>query len=366
MILNTREVDFTKEPMFFGQPLGIQRFDKFKYPIFDKLTERQMGLFWRPQEVSLQKDRNDYAQLRPEHKFIFTSNLKYQTMLDSVQGRGPLATLGPIISLPELEACVTAWQFFEQIHSRSYTHIIKNLYPNPEEIFDSILSDPMIMARAKSVTQAYDHLDNVNHPVLVTGSVNIEEEKKRRALYRALININILEGIRFYVSFACTFAFGEMKLMEGSAKIISLIARDEAQHLAITQHILNLYTKEENDPYMKKVMAEDREWVVGQVRNAVDEEKVWAKHLMSMGSMIGVSEPLLCDYIEWMANKRLKAIGFEPIYDQKASANPLPWTQHWLNSRELQNAPQETEIESYIVGGLKQDVSADMFKEFKL
>ena len=234
--------------MFFGQPLGVQRYDEYKYPVFDKLTQQQLGYFWRPEEVSLQKDRSDYQTLSDEQKHIFTSNLKYQIMLDSVQGRGPGMAFIPYCSLPELEACMTVWEFMEMIHSRSYTYIIKNVYSNPGEVFDTILDDENVMSRAASVTESYDTLlkKHINMTMELCGnlqekviSLAIERRELKRKLYRAIANVNILEGIRFYVSFACSFAFGENKLMEGSAKILSLIARDESQHLVITQNILN-------------------------------------------------------------------------------------------------------------------------------
>ena len=245
-VFNAEKVDTKKQPMFFGRPLGVQRYDLYKYPIFDKLTQQQLGYFWRPEEVSLQKDRADYANLRPEQKHIFTSNLKYQILLDSVQGRGPSMAFMPYCSLPELEACMEVWGFMEMIHSRSYTYIIKNVYPDASEVFDKILDDEKIIERAKSVTEAYDDFINAAQRWGASGmwstdwkdSPNMEVERKelKRKLYRAVTNVNILEGIRFYVSFACSFAFGELKLMEGSAKIISLIARDENQHLALTQN----------------------------------------------------------------------------------------------------------------------------------
>jgi len=251
-------VDFTKQPMFFGEDNAVQRFDTYKYPIFDKLNNHQLGLFWRPEEVSLQKDRNDWQELRPEQKHIFTSNLRYQTLLDSVQGRGPCLAFLPFCSLPELEGCILTWDFMESIHSRSYTYIIKNVYSQPGDVFDKILTDKYITERAEAVTKTYDELINDGQRWLLDGEVQgISTKELKRKLWRALVNVNILEGIRFYVSFACSFAFGELKLMEGSAKIISLIARDESQHLAVSQHIIKNYKNSENDKEMLEVIAED-------------------------------------------------------------------------------------------------------------
>ena len=374
-VFNTQEVDTKKQPMFFGAPLGIQRYDSYKYPIFDKLTQQQLGYFWRPEEISLQKDRGDYQTLRPEQKHIFTSNLKYQIMLDSVQGRGPGMAFAPYCSLPELEACMKVWEFMEMIHSRSYTYIIKNVYSDPSDVFDTILSDERIMERAASVTEAYnDFINSAQHYgtselwKYAQESVpyaQAERYELKRKLFRAVANVNILEGIRFYVSFACSFAFGELKLMEGSAKIIGLIARDESQHLVITQNILNKW-KEGDDPDMKKISQEEEPWFYKTFENAVNQEKHWAEYLFKDGSMIGLNDKLLCQYVEWTANRRMKAIGLRPLYDIPAKNNPLPWTSHWLNSRELQEAPMETEKESYVIGGIKQDVGANTFSGFKL
>ena len=374
-VFNTEQVNTKKQPMFFGKPLGVQRYDSYKYPVFDKLTTQQLGYFWRPEEVSLQKDRGDYQTLRPEQKHIYTSNLKYQIMLDSIQGRGPGMAFIPYCSLPELEACMEVWGFMEMIHSRSYTYIIKNVYSDPSEVFDKIVSDKRILERASSVTGAYDDFIN---SAQTWGNGNMwqsdfrdspsskwEIKDVKRKLYRAVANVNVLEGIRFYVSFACSFAFGELKLMEGSAKIISLIARDENQHLAITQNILNKW-KSGDDPEMKEIMKEEEEWTYKMYDNAVNEEKRWADYLFKDGSMIGLNDKLLQQYVEWIANRRLKAIGLKPQYDISANNNPLPWTQHWISSKGLQVAPQETEVESYVVGGIKQDVSKDTFSGFKL
>ena len=374
-VFNTEVHDAKKQPMFFGKPLGVQRYDSYKYPVFEKLTTQQLGYFWRPEEVSLQKDRGDYQSLRPEQKHIYTSNLKYQIMLDSIQGRGPGMAFIPYCSLPELEACMEVWGFMEMIHSRSYTYIIKNVYANPSDVLDKIVTDQKILDRAKSVTESYDDFIN-SAQIWGTGSMwtddfrgspssEYELKEIKRKLYRAVANVNILEGIRFYVSFACSFAFGELKLMEGSAKIISLIARDENQHLAITQNILNKW-KTGDDPQMRQIAKEEEEWVYTMFDRAVNEEKAWADYLFKDGSMIGLNDTLLQSYVEWIANRRMKAIGLKPVYDISAKNNPLPWTQHWISSKGLQVAPQETEVESYVVGGIKQDVQKDTFSDFKL
>ena len=281
----------------------------------------------------------------------------------------------PYTALPELESAMNVWQFMEMIHSKSYTYIIKNVYPDPSEVFDTILNDERILDRAKSVTRAYDEFINEAQQwgqsnMWKDGWENTQVKDNstnelKRKLYKAVANVNILEGIRFYVSFACSFAFGELKLMEGSAKIVSLIARDENQHLVITQQILNKW-RDGDDPDMKKIYKEEEPWFYKTFENAVNQEKLWSEYLFKNGSMIGLNEKLLQQYVEWIANKRMKAVGLKPVYDIAQRANPLPWTQHWISSKGLQVAPQETEVESYVVGGIKQDVKKDTFSGFKL
>jgi ribonucleoside-diphosphate reductase beta chain len=374
-VFNKNKVDAKKQPMFFGAPLGVQRYDSYKYPVFERLAQQMLGYFWRPEEVSLQKDRSDYHDLSPEQKHIFTSNLKYQILLDSVQGRGPGMAFSPYCSLPELEGAIKVWEFMEMIHSRSYTYIIKNVYPDPTEVLDTILDDKQIINRAEAVTKAYDEFVNAaqeygsgrmwEHNLEQVPAAQDTLYELKRKLYRAVANVNILEGIRFYVSFACSFAFGELKLMEGSAKIISLIARDENQHLALTQNILKGW-KEGDDPEMKQIADEEKENIIKMFEEAVEQEREWASYLFKDGSMIGLNDKLLIQYVEWIANKRMKALGLDPIYDVAQRNNPLPWTQHWISSKGLQVAPQETEVESYVVGGIKQDVKKDTFAGFQL
>lgn len=375
-VFNQNEVDSTKQNMFFGAPLGIQRYDVHKFPVFYKLTQQQLGAFWRPEAYPLSKDRGDYQKLRPEQKHIFTSNLKYQIMLDSVQGRGPGLSFIPYCSIPELESAMICWEFMEMIHSYSYTYIIKNVYSNPSEVFDTIINDKNILERAKSVTASYDdylqtaqnyssgNMWKFNNEGVDIGKNELYEVKRK--LYRAITNVNILEGIRFYVSFACSFAFGELHIMEGSAKIISKIALDERLHLALTQNIITKWKSGADDPDMKKIAKEEEEYVYSMFKKVVDEEKRWAQYLFKDGSMIGLNDKLLYNYVEWIANRRMKAIGLKPIYDVAANNNPLPWTEDWLNSKNVQNPPQEEALESYIIGGINQDIKTDSFSDFAL
>jgi len=374
-VFNTAKVDNTKQKMFFGPPLGVQRYDKFKYPVFDKLTQQQLGYFWRPEEVSLQKDRADYQTLNAAQKHIFTSNLKYQILLDSVQGRGPGMAFMPYCSLPELEGAMNIWQTMEMVHSRSYTYIIKNVYADPSEVFDTILDDEKILSRAQSVTRSYDEFlqaatdwgagNQWQHELEGTPAAKETLYELKRKLYRAVANVYILEGIRFYVSFACSFAFGELKLLEGSAKIIGLIARDESQHMTITQNIINKW-REGDDPDMVQIAKEEEENIYQMFRDCVEEEKLWAEYLFKDGSIIGLNDKLLAKYVEWTANRRLKSIGLKAIFDTPITNNPLPWTEHWLSSKGMQVAPQETEVESYLIGSIKQDVKKDTFAGFQL
>ena len=375
-VFNKNDVDSTKSFMFFGPPLGIQRYDVNKFPVFNKLTQEQLGAFWRPEAYPLAHDRSDYHKLAPEQKHIFTSNLKYQIMLDSVQGRGPGLAFLPHCSLPELESSMIAWQFFEMIHSYSYTYIIKNVYANPSDVFDKIITDEKILERANSVTESYDdylqssqsysssNLWKFNQEGVELGKTELYELKRK--LYRAMANVNILEGIRFYVSFSCSFAFGELHLMEGSAKIISKIALDERLHLFLTQNILTKWKNGSDDPDMKQIAKEEEPYVYAMFKKAVNEEKKWAQYLFKDGSMIGLNDKLLFNYVEWIANRRMKAIGLKPLYDIAANNNPLPWTEDWLNSKNVQNPPQEEALESYIIGGINQDINPNSFSGFKL
>ncbi len=370
-VFSKKKVDFTKQPMFFGAEPNIARYDVQRWPIFEKLTEQQLSFFWRPEEIDLSKDSRDFKRLEEHEKFIFLSNLKYQILLDSVQGRSPNIALLPHVSIPELEVCIETWSFFETIHSRSYTHIIRNIMSDPSEVFDHILDDKKILERADSVTEYYNDFieyaqwyqmlgagrHTVNRKAL---EINVKELKRK--LYLLLVSVYILEGIRFYVSFACSFAFAELDKMEGNAKLISLIARDEALHLAITTNILRNFDKD--DPAMSRIIAGCQEEVLQMFSDAVEQEKDWAEYLFKDGSIIGLNDQLLCQYIEFMANKRMRTLGLKGPYDQPT--NPLSWTQYWLSSKEKQVAPQETEIESYLVGAIENDVDEDTFNDFKL
>jgi ribonucleoside-diphosphate reductase beta chain len=360
---------------FFDDAPTVARYDKVKYPWLEKLTDKQLGFFWRPEEVDIYKDAKDFKDLTPHEQHIFTSNLKRQILLDSVQGRAPTAAFGPISSLPELETWVQTWTFSETIHSRSYTHIIRNIYPNPSKVFDEITDIAEIVDCAADISKYYDKLIQYNQYHLSTEAkliiqfnsrngrtVDYNPYNHKKALWLALMSVNILEGVRFYVSFACSWAFAEVKKMEGNAKIIKFIARDENLHLAGTQQLLKALVKEDED--FAKIAEETKEESIRLFVDAVNQEKAWASYLFRDGSMVGLNEALLSEYIEWIANKRMTAVGLPSPY--KGGSNPLPWTQKWISGAEVQVAPQETEITSYVVGGVKKDVTTDTFKGFSL
>lgn len=343
-VFHTDKIDFTTQPAFFGPRVNIARYDKQRYRIFETLTDKQLGFFWRPEEVDVTRDSKDFKSLTDHEQHIFTSNLKRQILLDSVQGRGPVETFMPLCSLPELENWLVTWAFSETIHSRSYTHIIRNVYSDPSKVFDEMLDIKEIVDCAQSISMYYDNL--ANNPT-------------KENLWLAINAVNALEGIRFYVSFACSWAFAELKKMEGNAKIIKFIARDENIHMASTQQLIKLLPKE--DPEYAKIAIDKADEVKKIFRDVLDQEKAWAEYLFKEGSMIGLNAELLGEYVEWLGNKRMYAIG---LSNERGGSDPLPWTQKWISGAEVQVAPQETEITSYIVGGIKKDLDDNTFKDF--
>lgn len=361
-IYNTEQIDTTKQPMFFGEPLSVQRYDRFKYPVFDELTDKQLSFFWRPQEVNLGKDISDYLTLTEDEKFIFFENLKYQTLLDSIQGRAPSRVLGPVCSLPELESCIETWTFFETIHSRSYTYIIKNLVTDPSIIFDDILLNENIRKRASSICKYYDKFIESTE---LYYSGQYKKYDLYRDLYLLLITINALEGLRFFVSFICSFTFAVNKKMEGSASILSLIANDEQLHVAITQNIINFYRRTEKDNLMLEVINNNQDSAINIYKEVVEEEKEWANHLFNNRGMLGLSAQLLHQYIDYIANLRMNAIGLPEVFEAVKS-NPFAHLNSFFNPHSLQKAPQEAQLTSYLVGGIKQDINDNLFADFKL
>ena len=362
------------EPMFFGQPVNIARYDQQKYEIFEKLIEKQLSFFWRPEEVDVSQDRLDYSNLPEHEKHIFISNLKYQTLLDSIQGRSPNVALLPIVSIPELETWIETWSFSETIHSRSYTHIIRNIVHEPSTVFDDIVTNEYIIRRAEEIAQYYDDLIKATQHYHVFGegehqvagqTISVSLRELKRKLYRCMMCVNALEAIRFYVSFACSFAFAQRELMEGNAKIIKLIARDEALHLTGTQHILNLLRSGVDDPEMAEIAAECEQDCFDLFKRAALQEKEWAEYLFKDGSMIGLNKDILGQYIEYITNLRMMAVGLQPAFEG-ANQNPIPWINAWLSSDNVQVAPQEVELSSYLIGQIDSELSADDLGDFEL
>ena len=361
-----------EKTMFLDGGVDIARYESVKYGWMDKMYDKQTGFFWRPQEVDTQRDPSDFASLNEVEQHIFTSNLKRQILLDSVQGRAPSLAFLPYASLPELEVFIQAWSFFETIHSRSYSHIIRVIYSsNPSKIFDELKDIKEIIDCADDISKYYDDLIEYGSYFNLLGEgshvINgkplvITKRELKRKLMCALMSVNALEGIRFYVSFACSWAFAEQKKMEGNAKIIKFIARDENVHLAFTHQLIKNIVKD--DPEFAEIMAEDEAVYINIFKSAIEQEKDWASYLFSKGSMMGLTENILHDYMDWLGNKRMTALGLTPLV--KGFANPLPWTQKWIGGAEVQVAPQETEITSYTMGGIKSDVSKKTFANFTL
>jgi len=372
-VLNLKKRDHTTSLAFIDPQgsLGMQRYDTLKYRQFDKLTDKQLGFFWRPEEVDVLRDAKDFKDLTPFEQHIFTANLKRQILLDSVQGRSPNLAFLPIVTLPELETWIETWAFSETIHSRSYTHIIRNVYSDPGRVFDEMLEVDDIIQCGNDISKYYDDLIRYSQWYQLLGEgrhecngtkfeVSAYELKKK--LWLCLNSVNVLEGIRFYVSFACSWAFAELKKMEGNAKIIKLIARDENVHLGFSQSLLKILPQDDKD--FVKIKQETEAEVVAMFESAVAQEEAWADYLFKDGSMIGLNKQLLCDYVEWIAHKRMTALGLPNKY--RGGSNPLPWTQKWIAGGDVQVAPQETEITSYVVGGTKQDVDSNTFTGMSL
>lgn len=354
-IINLNNNDFTSDPLFFGKNgMGLQRYDKFRYKNIFNLFKTQLGFFWRPEEVAVQKDRGDFMTLTEQEKFIFTKNLGYQILLDSVQARG-IKNITEYMTNLESEAFANSWEFFETLHSYSYTYVIKGVYPNASDVFDSILEDEAIAKRTTSVTKYYDELIN--------SIPSDTEDDLKKKLYLTLMSINILEGIRFYVSFACSYCFAQNKKMEGNAKIISMINRDENLHLGFTQYVINKLSTEKSEGFLH-IVKECKPIVKQMFKDAAEEEIEWANYLFENGSLLGLNAQILSEYMKWLTNSRMRSIHLEPIFENVK--NPIPWIKQWTESKDIQEAPQETEKESYVVGNFNNDINDSDFGEFDM
>lgn len=374
-VFKKNSVPNTSRKMFLDGGVDIQRYELLKYKQFDRLTDKQLGFFWQPTEVDVMRDAKDFKELTQHEKHIFTSNLKRQILLDSVQGRSPSIAFLPLVSIPELETWVATWTFNETVHSRSYTHIIRNIYSDPSRIFDEMLEIQEIISCSHDISKYYDDLIEYANFYLLLGTgthrinsngvkreVTIDLYELKKKIWLAINSVNALEGIRFYVSFACSWAFAELKKMEGNAKIIKLICRDENVHLASTQTMIKLLPQDDAD--FSKIKEETADLCAKMFEEAIAQEKTWAEYLFKDGSMIGLNKQLLCDYIDWLAAKRMTAAGLKHNY--RSSGNPLPWTAKWIAGSEVQVAPQEVELSSYLIGAVKMDVGSDTFNGMSL
>jgi ribonucleoside-diphosphate reductase beta chain len=374
-VFNKNNVDFTKQYMFFGEQPNVSRFDIPRYDIYTKLYEKQWGFFWQPSEVDLSKDNRDFKTLPENEQHIFVKNLLFQSLLDSVQSRAPALALIPHVSLPELESMIELWTAFESLHNFSYQWIVKGVFNDSTEILDGIVLDPHILQRADAVAKYYDEfleysswyrvLGRGKHTIIsevdgetTTKVFDLNERELKRRLLLCMASINVLEGVRFYASFACSFAFAERGLMEGNAKVISLIARDENLHLALTQNILKKWASGEDDPVMAELWQENQEVITQMYIDCVAQEREWSAYLFQYGPMLGLTEDILNEYSSYIAGKRMRAIGLKHNFPSK---NPLGWTDKYLNGADNQVAPQEAEISNYVVGAVEHDVTEDTF-----
>lgn len=364
-------VDNTKSNIFLDNAgPSISRFDKLKYKMIDRLTEEQLSFFWRPEEINLLKDQKDYRSLHSNEQHIFSSNIKRQIVLDTIQAKNPSVAFIPLVTLPEMESWLTTWSFSESIHSRSYTHIIRNVYSDPSIIFDDIMNNKEIVECSHDISEHYDDLINYTNMYMYLGEgthnvngkiVEVSKYELKKKIWLCINSVNVLEGIRFYVSFACSFAFAELKKMEGNAKIIRFICRDENLHLGSTQMLLKLLPKDDED--FAKIAKECEGEVIALFHKAIEQEKTWAQYLFKDGSMIGLNAKLLSDYVDYIGQRRMESIG---LINHKQKTNPLPWMQKWISSETVQVAAQEVENSSYRVGDAVLDVGEESFKKYSL
>ncbi len=350
--MNFNNVDPRSEPLFLGESLSLQRYDRLKYPTFYKLAQAQEKQYWQAEEVSLLKDRNDYKALTPVEKFIFDSNLKYQTLGDSCLSRS-IDTIKAYVSNPELEACFGVWSFFESnIHSRSYSHILKNVYADESVFWDSILEDKEIINRLTRFTSSYDNI--------------FEDDAKslRHRIFNAIVETNVTESLSFYVSFACSFFFAAKGVMEGNGKIIKFIEKDEILHAAITTELLKIF-KDVPEEGFQDIYDEAK--IVESFRVGVENEKQWADYLFSQGDLLGLTIEQFKLFAEYRANERLAILKIDPIFE-KQKQNPLgSWYQEFIRPKAVQVAPQESELgANYLIGARDSSIAKDDFEGFEL
>lgn len=345
--LNTK-TDYLSRKMFLDPegPVTIQRFEEVKYPKIQKIEQTARGFFWVPEEISLTKDAGDFKEASDAVKHIFTSNLLRQTALDSLQGRGPAQVFTPCVSLPELEALMYNWSFFEtNIHSRSYSHIIRNIYNVPKEVFNTIHDTQEIVDMASSVGKYYDLLHRLNCRKELTE--NVTEIEHVKAIWLALNASYALEAFRFMVSFATSLAMVENKIFIGNGNIISLILQDEILHKEWTAMLINTVVKDDERFARAKIECEAE--VYAMYEDVIREEKSWADYLFKKGPVIGLNANILKDFVDYTAAAALKDIGIK--YQHSApKTTPIPWFNKHSDTSKKQTALQENESTNYVIG----------------
>ena len=351
------KTDYLTRKMFLDPagPVTVQRFEEVKYNKVAKFEETQRGFFWIPEEISLTKDAGDFKDASEAVKHIFTSNLLRQTALDSIQGRGPVQVFSPVVSLPELEALVQAWSFFEtNIHSRSYSHIIRNIYNVPKEIFNTIHDTSEIVSMASTIGRYYDALHLINCKKELGETVSEKEHIK--AIWLALHASYGLEAFRFMVSFATSLAMVENKIFIGNGNVISLILQDEVLHKEWTAFIINQVIKE--DSRFAEVREECRDEVYQMYMDVIREEKEWADYLFKKGPVIGLNAQILKDFVDYTAVNALKEVGIKYIHAAPKST-PIPWFNKHTDTSKKQTALQESESTNYVIGVMSDAIDYD-------
>ena len=354
----TKQTNYLKRKMFLDVegPVTVQRFEEVKYPKLAKFEELARGFFWVPEEISLTKDKMDHKDASDAVKHIFTSNLLRQTALDSIQGRAPSQIFSPVISIPELEALVSNWSFFEtNIHSKSYSHIIRNVYSVPKDEFNKIHETKEIVEMSASIGRYYDKLHELNCCKEITPKL-VSEGNHIKAIWLALNASYALEAFRFMVSFATSLAMVENKIYIGNGNIISLILQDELLHAEWTAWLINNVVKD--DDRFAEIVEECREEVYAMYMEVIEEEKVWADYLFKKGPVIGLNAAILKDFVDHTAFVRLKDIGIK-YAEEHPRSSPIPWFNKHVNIGKKQSALQETESTNYVIGVMSDSVSYD-------
>ncbi len=353
--------DYLNRQMFLDPagPVTVQRFEEVAYPKISNFEETQRGFYWIPEEISLTKDASDFKEASEAVKHIFTSNLLRQTALDSIQGRGPVQVFSPVVSVPELEALVMAWSMFEtNIHSRSYSHIIRNIYNVPKDIFNTIHETTEIINMASNVGDYYDSLHALNCRKELGEKVSEHEHIK--AIWMALHASYALEALRFMVSFATSLAMVENRIFMGNGNVISLILQDESLHKAWTAYLINQVVKD--DPRFVQVKNECEQQVYKLYMDVIREEKQWAEYLFEKGPVIGLNKNILQEFVDYTAGAALKDIGIKYL-DPFPKTSPIPWFNKHVDTSKKQTALQESESTSYVIGVMTSNIDYDQLPD---